>query len=281
MKYATYSEYSKQSKDSLSLPEQALLSVWDALSPYQSDLVLVGGLAVKYLTNQPLPGLPGPVTLDVDFGINIAAESGMYGNIREKLAGHGFQWEKQRFVREYPEKNFSLYLDFLTDDGKSHSGSAIVDDGLAVGLIPGVERALSCYVTRELAGKNLVGAEITQTIKIAEVGPMLVMKLNAFGGLPHCRKHPKDAHEFLYLVENYSGGIQDAVNAFKKEKAAGNRGMVFALDCLKKCFDQPDSEGSLACASFRLGNHHKEESAAQSEFIRQRCVTLAKALLKD
>lgn len=279
MKHATYSDYSKQPKESLNLPEQALLSVWDALSPYRSDLALVGGLAVRYLTNQPQPGLPGPVTMDVDFGINIAAGSGMYGNIRDKLSGHGFQWQNNRFVRDYPEKDFSLYIDLLTDDGKSHRGSAVVDDGLTVGLIPGVERALACTVSHTLTGKNLVNALVSQTIKMADVGPMLVMKLNAFGGLPDCRKHPKDAHEFLYLVENYSGGVQAAVDGFKAEKIAENRGMPFALECLKKGFNTPDAEGPLACASFRLGNNHKVEDPSQSKFIRERCVTLAEALL--
>jgi hypothetical protein len=44
--------------------------------------VLVGGLALKYLIKQGGGLLPGPVTMDVDFGITLAAEGGQYGTSR-------------------------------------------------------------------------------------------------------------------------------------------------------------------------------------------------------
>lgn len=75
MKHDTFDKYPA---DSLELPTQALLTTWDCLPDFRNDLVLVGGLAVRYLTKPPAEGLPGPVTLDVDFGVSIAADGGAY-----------------------------------------------------------------------------------------------------------------------------------------------------------------------------------------------------------
>ena len=79
---------------------------------YHNDLVLVGGLAVHYLTRRDLSGLPGAVTLDVDFGITLGASGGQYGTIKTDLAGLGFTSENNRLVRKF--RDTALYLDFLT-----------------------------------------------------------------------------------------------------------------------------------------------------------------------
>lgn len=100
MKHDTYSGYIEgASSGRLELPQQALLTAWDCLVSYQDDLVLIGGLAIRQLTHPPKGGLPGPVTLDVDFGISIAASGGQYSSIRDTLSGHGFKWDGKRFKR--------------------------------------------------------------------------------------------------------------------------------------------------------------------------------------
>jgi hypothetical protein len=196
MKHDTFEKYTQSN---LELPQQALLTAWDCLAAYQDDLVLVGGLAIKHITQPPVEGMPGPVTLDVDFGIKIAATGGMYGSIRETLGGHGFEWQadKRRFARRF--ETLELYIDLLTDDGQGSMGTAIVDDSLAVGTVPGIERALEVNRIIQINGRTLIGSESNQCIRVAEVGPMLVLKLNAFGG-PNGRKTPKDAHFALKLT---------------------------------------------------------------------------------
>ena len=58
------------------LPEErAFLTAWDCLSRYHDDWVLAGDLAIKYLTHPPDEGFPGPVTLDVNFGIHLGARA--------------------------------------------------------------------------------------------------------------------------------------------------------------------------------------------------------------
>ncbi|MGD0206764.1 MAG: hypothetical protein ABSC89_04060 [Verrucomicrobiota bacterium] len=274
MKHDTYEKYSKARID---LPQKALLTTWDCLPDFRNDLVLVGGLAVRYLTKQPAEGLPGAVTLDVDLGISIAASSGSYPGIRDNLSGHGFKWENGRFVRMFDD--WPLYIDLLTDDSNADKGTVVVDDGLPVGIFPGIDRALACNRLIEVSGKTLLDIPLAEKVKIAEVGPLLVLKLNAFGG-PGGRKAPKDAHDILYLAMNYLDGPQRAIESFQEERRVANRGVANALKCLEAHFASPDAQGSISCAAFRLNNLHREPQFEQESLrIRQQCVTLAQSLL--
>lgn len=274
MKFDTYDKYLASDTH---LPPQALLTAWDCLAAFREDLVLVGGLAVRYLTKPPFGGQPGPVTLDVDFAISMGVGGDMYGSVRDTLAGHGFKWIDKRFVRSFPGLN--LYIDLLTDDGKADQGTVIVDDGLSVSVLPGIDRALACWRVVEVTGTTLRGVTRTEKIKVAEIGPLLALKLNAFGG-PDGRKTGKDAHDILHLATQYLDGIPAAVAGFQAEKSAGNRAMRHALACLRKYFSHVDAEGPVACAAFRLNNQHTSPSLAdESTRIRQLCVTLAQELL--
>ena len=273
MKHDTFEKYPA---GSMELPVQALLTTWDCLPDYRGELVLVGGLAVRYLTKKPTEGLSGAVTLDVDFGVNIVASGNGYPGIRDNLSAHGFKWGNGRFTRKFA--TLDLHIDLLTDDDKSDQGSVVVDDGLSVGIFPGISRALACHRSVTISGKSLLGNLLTEKIRVAEVGPMLVLKLNAFGG-PSGRKAPKDAHDILYLAMNYLDGTAAAVEGFQAERRIGNRGINSALKCLADFFSNSDAQGSMACAAFQLNNQHEEpQNEDASQRIRQQCVTLAKAL---
>ena len=105
-KFGTFAEYPPRS---LASAEAALLTAWGSLQAYQDDLVLVGGLAVHYLTKRNLETLPGTVTLDVDFGITLGASGGQYGTIQSDLGGLGVL-ENKRLIRTFGD--ITLYIDF-------------------------------------------------------------------------------------------------------------------------------------------------------------------------
>jgi len=271
MKHDTFDKYPPGGLD---LAQQALLTTWDCLSDYREDLVLVGGLAVRLLTHRADEGLPDAVTIDVDFGISIGASGGMYGSIKQTLSGHGFRWDGNRFSREFGE--MPLFLDLLTDDDKADVGSAVLDDSLSVSIVPGISRALAQSRIVRISGTTLLGVEQTEDVRVAEIGPMLVLKLNAFAG----RKAVKDAHDIAYLAMNYLDGIEDAIAGFAEEKTAGNRGMKRALQTLQDHFGNASAQGPMSCAAFRMNNEHLLVARADESLqIRQQCVTLAQALL--
>ena len=163
-KFGTFSDYPKESLPSA---EAALLTAWRSLERYHDDLVLVGGLAVHYLTRRDLPGLPGAVTMDVDFGITMGASGGQYGTITSDLAGLGFVPEGNRLVRKFG--SLGLYLDFLTEDPPSVTGTRMVDDVVA-SVIPGLNRALACRRMVAVQGRDLYGVEQKCHVAVADIG---------------------------------------------------------------------------------------------------------------
>jgi hypothetical protein len=172
------------------------------LERYHDDLVLVGGLAVHYLTRRDATHLPGAVTMDVDFGITLGASGGQYGTIKAGLGGLGFRVEENRLVRRFG--GIQVYVDFLTEDPPAQTWTSLVDDVVA-SVIPGVDRALACRQLVPVHGHDLYGAQQECKVFVAGIGPLLVLKLNAFGG-PTGRRHPKDAYDVMFSVLACMGG---------------------------------------------------------------------------
>jgi hypothetical protein len=54
-------------------------------------------------------------------------------------------------------------------------------------------------------GRDLYDAQKSCPVLVAEIGPLPVLKLNAFGG-PTGRRHPKDAYDILLAVVGYIDG---------------------------------------------------------------------------
>jgi hypothetical protein len=251
------------------LAEKALLTAWRSLERYHDDLVLVGGLAVHYLTKRTMADLPGAVTMDVDFGISLAASGGQYGTIKTDLAGLDFRHEGGRLVRKHGDLN--LYLDFLTESTSSMAGACMVDDAV-VTVIPGVSRALACRRMVNVKGLDLYGAAQECKVAVADIGPLLVLKLNAFGG-PMGRRHPKDAYDVLLAVTGFLDGPAAAVMAFRAEQKAGNTGYEFAMKSLEKDFSDPRQDGPIRAAEFHPGN------AGNRDRVREDVATVGRLLL--
>lgn len=267
-KFATFDAYPAEG---LPAAEAALLTVWRTLERYQDDLVLVGGLAVHYLTRRSVAGLPGAVTMDVDFGITLGASGGQYGTIQSDLSGLGFKTEDHRLVRR--EGTLNLYVDFLTEAPPATTGSRWVDDVVA-SVIPGINRALACRRMVTVEGRDLYGAAQRCHIPVAEIGPMLVLKLNAFGG-PTGRRLPKDAYDVLLAVTGYLDGAEAAVQGFRREAETGNTGYASAITALKNDFTAPEKDGPARAAEFFPG------SPADRERLRQTVATVGRFLLGE
>jgi hypothetical protein len=267
-KFGTFQEYPQPS---LVAAEAALLTAWRSLERYHGDLVLVGGLAVHYLTKKEATRLPGAVTMDVDLGITLGASGGQYGTIKSDLAGLGFGTEENRLVRKFG--GIQVYLDFLTEDPPSQTGTRLVDDVVA-SVIPGVNRALACRRFVSVRGRDLYGAEQECKVFVADIGPLLVMKLNAFGG-PTGRRHPKDAYDMLLAVSAFIDGPEAAVRAFRAEGEAGNRGFHSAVATLQKDFLSADKDGPIRAAEF------VRQFVSDTAQVQQDVATVAKYLLGE
>lgn len=265
-RFSTYGDYPKGSLD---WAEMVLLTAWRSLERYHDEIVLVGGLAVHYLTRRDVAGIPGAVTMDVDFGITLGASGGQYGTIASDLAGLGFVSRGNRLVRKFGDQN--LYLDFLTEDPSAVTGGRIVDDVVA-SIAPGINRALACRREVRVKGRDLYGVEQNCKVAVADIGPLLVLKLNAFGG-PVGRRLPKDAYDVLLAVTGFIEGPEAAVSAFRSEGNAGNPGYVSALEALREGFSEIGQDGPVRAAEFHPGN------AEDHARLREQVVTVGRLLL--
>jgi hypothetical protein len=185
------------------------------------------------------------------------------------LAGLDFKPEGNRLVRKYGALN--LYLDFLTEDPPSLTGARMVDDVVA-SVIPGVNRALSRRRKVDVKGLDLYGAEQECKVAVADIGPLLVLKLNAFGG-PTGRRLPKDAYDVLLAVTGFVDGPVAAVAAFQAEAKAGNTGYEFAVKSLQQDFSDPGQDGPIRAAEFHPGN------ATNRDRVREDVATVGRMLL--
>lgn len=261
--------------DGLSITEKALFEAWDRLEKFRADLVVVGGLAVYYHTRgSESPFYPAAPTLDVDFGISLGTDAGMKGTVQFDLIQAGYEEIESRMVKTL-EDGRSLYVDFLTEHPPSTTGSRNVSDIIA-SICPGIGRALEEREFVEIRGVDRFGDNRTYRVPICGIGPLLVLKLNAFVGRSHDKK-AKDAYDVLALVSSYSGGAVAAIEAFQKEKEKGNPAMEEALECLVKDFRDVDSLAPRMAMAFRFGPDSGDESGLR---MRTDLVTIAQALLE-
>jgi hypothetical protein len=270
-KFASFAEYPKRS---LAGAEAALLTAWASLSRYHDHLVLVGGLAVKYLTKPGAGLLPGPVTMDVDLGVTLAAEGGQYGTIADDLTGQGFRREDNgRYVRQF--EAMKVFIDFLTEHPTATTGTVLVD-GVPAGVFPGVDRALATRRQVAITGRDLFGVQQNVEVPVSGIGPLLVLKLNAFDD----RQQPKDAYDVLLGVTRYVEGPEAAIAAFHAEANASNRGLARATATLRKHFLETNQSGPARCAAFALeGQHATDDFQSRQRQILEQMVTVGRALL--
>jgi hypothetical protein len=269
-KFSSFVEYPPRS---LARAEAALLTAWASLERFHTELVLIGGLAVRYLTKPSGDLLPGPVTMDVDLGVTLAAEGGQYGTMEDDLNGQGFKRdERGRYVRQF--EKMPVFIDFLTEHPTATTGTVMVD-GVPAEVFPGVARALATRRRILLEGTDLFGATQKAAVPVAGIGALLVLKLNAFAG----RQQPKDAYDVLLGVSRFVEGPDAAITAFQAEASARNQGYARAAETLRVHFFESGHSGPRRCAEFALdGQPGIDDRVTRQRQIVEQMVTIGRAL---
>ena len=239
MKYSNHADYPPRANDrALSL----LLTLWPSMpESVKDDLVLVGGLAVHLLTRQERnPFGPPSVTLDVDLGIALGASTGVYETVAQTLRGIGFRALDGRLVRNMDE--LEIVVDFLVE-GPTGAGRMV--DDIRATAFPGIQRALETKELHLIEGRDAYGVDQSIRIPVVGLGPLLVLKLNAFSS----RRQPKDAFDFLTLavIHHKRAGLGLA------QERSVNPGFSGAIRCLEEFFLAADKDGPRRALAFRSG----------------------------
>ena len=262
------------SQDGLAAAEAALFTAWDALEKFHDDLVVVGGLAIHYHTRDVKnPQFPATATLDVDFGISLGTDAGMAGTVQFDLLMSGYEAaENGRMFREM--EHGTLFIDFLTEHPPLQSGSREVS-GIIASVCPGINRALAVRKHVGIQGINKQGDSKIHRVPICGIGPLLVLKLNAFAKRTNAKK-AKDAYDLLVAVSSYSDGPAAAIEAFHAEAASGNPAFDVAVQTLKAHFTATNQDGPLQALLFRYGHNDPGDEGMR---LKEDLVTIALALL--
>ncbi len=243
--------------------ENSLLDIWGRLGDYREYLVLVGGLAPRYITapegtrDYSISSHCG--TMDIDFGISIAiTDVQKYKEISEILLEAGFEHAKNdkgkdklhSFIKGKDKD--AVIIDFLTTkyDGPDNSLmhpvstdlSAIQADGLGLAL----KKTMKCNVT----GFNIHGDCIEEEINVCRPVAYIVLKAFALDK----RKKDKDAYDLIFVLENYKDGVKSVVEEIDEDDYKAES-FQQAMSLLEKHFRSPAYDGPGAYRRFLNGEN--------------------------
>ncbi len=245
-------------------------------------MVLVGGLAPKYLCGetQGSADLPRPATMDVDIGIAVSADPGHQGTLYHTLKDQGFEWsndpDSNRFVAVIG--GVEVFIDFLTEDPDRAQFGSVSFDLIQVTQLPGINRALASPRIITISGVDLRGEPRSVQVRVCDVGPFLVLKLRAFAE----RRENKDAFDVYHTLRNFVDGTASAVAGFAAERELGNPAFEAAWHCLREHFTTERSPGPVATAEFVIGERigtEPVETAQRRLMVQQEAVDGAGILL--
>ena len=234
--------------------EQVLLEVWSHLGDYHEYLVLVGGLAPRYLVDQSAEGTPKHCgTLDVDFAVSLAVEDvKAYASIRSTLERIGFEpginrrGNEQRHSFVMKDASGPVVVDFLTTayDGPSEV-VRVVEKQLSAIQVEGLGLALQDPVQVLLEGKALNGGRLKTTLRVCRPLPFVVLKALAF----EKRREGKDVHDLVYIMQRTCGGPAGLAKTVRNNERNADA-FVYAIKTLTENFASPEHDGPIRCDRF-------------------------------
>ena len=247
MKHAHHQNYDGGTTD---LCEQILLTIWPKLGDFHADIALVGGLAPRYLCAPAAASDPlSAQTLDLDLGIRIAAaDNGMYAPLSWRLREEGFALaaEGNRFVKECD--GVPVNIDFLVESNGVSSGSVRMVSDIPTNAFPGVERAVHVARNHVIKGRDLLGAEVCETVRVCEAGPYLCLKLTSYAQ----RAAAKDVFDVMRIVRSYDKGLDAVVDAFRSEEPH-NPAYAAAAEVIRNQFQNERGRAAVHYADFCHG----------------------------
>lgn len=234
--------------------EQVLLDVWSRLGDYHEHLVLVGGLAPRYLVPQNVAGIANHCgTLDVDLAVSLAvADLNAYASIRATLERMGMQpgvnakGNEQRHSFTMQNEEGPVVVDFLTTkyEGPSEVVRAVQSQLSAI-QVEGLGLALIDPVKVRITGKALTGGMLTTMLRVCRPVPFIVLKALAFEN----RREGKDVHDLVYILQRAGGGAAGVAQSVRPDELAADA-FAHAVKTLRANFGSPVSDGPVRYARF-------------------------------
>jgi hypothetical protein len=271
--------------------ERVLVTLLRNLGPWRNSIFLVGGLTPRYLIKARPPTVPahaGTGDVDVVVDIGMLADTEAYRTLEENLRNMGFeratndQGVKQSWRWRAEVDGGTMILEFLADDPALRGGRVQelpTEGGVSAVNIPHASMVFDQHETVEITAELLDGnGRATEIIRYADIVSFTCLKAFAFDD----RFERKDAHDMVYCIEHYEGGVEAARDAFRRALETTHRDVIIdALSRLARRFCDPAApddayrkDGPVAVARFERDDAAVEEDAetANQRILRQRRV---------
>lgn len=247
--------------------ERVLVTLLRGFGPWKDTVFLVGGLTPRYLVAARPPEVPqhaGTGDVDVVVDVAILTDTEAYSTLEENLHAMGFErgtnengvkvswrWEARL------ETGATMVLEFLAEHPELGGGKVKVlptEGNVSALNIPHASMVFDLHDTTELTAELLNGGGLaTEVVRYANIVSFTCLKAFAFDH----RNARKDAHDLVYCLEHYPGGLDSVISAFKDALAGSHAEAVQeALAQLKTRFvhEDPDQsyrrDGAVAVARF-------------------------------
>lgn len=246
--------------------ERVLVTLLGDIGPWGDRVVLVGGLAPRYIVGSaPLTASPHVGTTDVDLVITLAVGDSsetyatLYRNLRRSgfaVGGHSFQW--QRSV-----DGVRVEVEFICETDQADPGAIYrprqgTGSDFAAFNAPCAGLTSRDYVEVPVTAERLDGGgRSTVTLRVAGVLIFTVLKLLAF----QQRHHNKDSYDLVYTLKNYENGPRAAGDVAARSPVRSEKSVTEALESLRERFEWPDNDASVAYANFLADRDDPEHKA--------------------
>lgn len=241
------------------LSERALVTLIGDLGPWSERIVLVGGLAPRYIVGSlPMGASPHAGTTDVDVVIGLAVEDSFetYATLQANLKKSGFELGQPSYQWSRQVDGTKVSVDFLCETdhvpaGKIYSPKQRTGSRFSAFNALGATLAIQDFVEVDLEAKRLDdGGLSTVSVRVASVLAYVVLKVLAFQD----RHKNKDAYDLMYTLVNFpDGGPYAAGLIAAKSPVRENPQVVDALQLLADRFRSADLDGPSAYSNFLAG----------------------------
>ncbi len=238
------------------LSERALVTLIGDLGPWSERIVLVGGLAPRYIVGSLTMGAsPHAGTTDVDLVIRLAIEdsSETYETLHANLKSSGFKLDKPSFQWSRRVDGKKVKVEFLCETDQVQAGKIYQPKqgtGSKFGAvnIPGVQLAAKDFDEVDVKAERLDGGG-TSTVKVRVAGVLafVALKIRAF----QARHNNKDAYDLVYTLVNFRDGPHAAGIVAARSPVREEPEIVDALRLLADRFSSADHDGPSAYANFQ------------------------------
>lgn len=268
--------------------ERVLVTLLRGLGPWKESVFLVGGLAPRYIITARPPKIPRHAgTGDVDVVVDIAmlTDAQAYQTLEENLRAMGFEraendaGKKQSWRwRARVDSGATMIIEFLADSPELSGGrvTELPTEGNVTAInIPHASMVFDHHDEVEITADLLNGGgRATEIVRYADIVSFTCLKAFAF----EHRAEPKDAHDLVYCIEHYEGGIEAVYVAFRAALEGQHAAVIReALTILRIRFIDPNPDesylrdGPTSVAIFEADEHDLERDDARNrQILRQR-----------